>query len=264
MPDSPLGDIDLAQVRSHFDLDIPPTMTDFRSTKPIPAQERLIVALDVPDASSARALVAELGDAVHFYKIGMELLCSGDYFVLLNELARAGKKVFVDLKFFDVPATVASAVRALRSYPATFATVHGNRSMLEAAVAEKGALKLLAVTALTSLDQGDLDDLGFACNTQQLVLSRARGALALGVDGVVSSGLEAQLLRESLDHKLLVVCPGIRPVANVDDQKRTVDVAQAFRNGADYIVVGRPIRGATDPRLAAIAIQHTIADVFTG
>jgi orotidine-5'-phosphate decarboxylase len=123
---------------------------------------------------------------------------------------------------------------------------------------------VLAVTVLTSLDRGDLDDLGFDCDVGDLVLSRARRALEAGCDGVVSSGLEAPRLREFLDHRLLVVTPGIRPVENkpVDDQKRTVDVAQAFANGADYIVVGRPIRDASDPHSAALAIQATIADVF--
>ncbi|MDP3038129.1 MAG: orotidine-5'-phosphate decarboxylase, partial [Rhodocyclaceae bacterium] len=127
-----------------------------------------------------------------------------------------------------------------------------------------GALKILAVTVLTSLDRGDLDDLGFDCDVEKLVLSRARRALLAGVDGIVSSGLEAPLIRRELGEKLLVVTPGIRPVDNkpADDQKRTVDVAQAFRNGADYIVIGRPIRQAADPRAAALAVQRTIAEVF--
>jgi orotidine-5'-phosphate decarboxylase len=135
---------------------------------------------------------------------------------------------------------------------------------MEAAVKDKGNLKVLAVTALTSLDRGDLDDLGFACDVDKLVLSRARRALEAGVDGIVSSGLEAPMIRRELGDRLMVVTPGIRPVENkpVDDQKRTVDVAEAFRNGADYIVVGRPIRNAADPRAAALAVQQTIAEVF--
>jgi orotidine-5'-phosphate decarboxylase len=170
----------------------------------------------------------------------------------------------VDLKFFDVPETVRSAVRALAGSGATFATVHGNQAIMEAAVRDKGALKILAVTVLTSLDRGDLDDLGFACDVDKLVLSRARRALQTGVDGIVSSGLEAPMIRRELGQRLLVVTPGIRPVENkpADDQKRTVDVAQAFRNGADYIVVGRPIRQAPDPCAAAEAVQATIAGVF--
>jgi orotidine-5'-phosphate decarboxylase len=234
------------------------------SDKPIPVHDRLIVALDVADAAAARALVTQLGDAVSFYKIGLELFMAGGYFELLQWLTAQGKKVFVDLKFFDVPETVRSAVRALAGSGATFATVHGNQAIMEAAVRDKGSLKILAVTVLTSLDRGDLDDLGFACDVEKLVLSRARRAFEAGCDGVVSSGLEAPKLREFIDHRLLVVCPGIRPVENkpVDDQKRTVDVAQAFANGADYIVVGRPIRDAGDPRAAAAAIQSTIAGVF--
>jgi orotidine-5'-phosphate decarboxylase len=135
---------------------------------------------------------------------------------------------------------------------------------MEAAAANKGSLKILAVTALTSLDRGDLDDLGFKCDVEALVLSRARRALEAGCDGVISSGLEAAKLRAEIDERLLVVTPGIRPVDNrpSDDQKRVVDVAQAFRNGADYIVVGRPIRDAADPRRAAEQIQATIAEIF--
>jgi orotidine-5'-phosphate decarboxylase len=232
--------------------------------KPIPARERLIFALDVADPGVARRFADQLGDSVHFYKLGLELLMSGGYFELLDWMVGRGKKVFVDLKFFDVPATVAAAVRQLRNRGITFTTVHGNQGIMEAAAAAKGDVKVLAVTVLTSLDRGDLDDLGFACDVEQLVLSRARRALEAGCDGVVSSGLEAAQLREFIDHRLLVVTPGIRPVENrpLDDQKRTVDVAQAFANGADYIVVGRPIRDAADPLAAALAIQQTIAGIF--
>jgi orotidine-5'-phosphate decarboxylase len=239
-------------------------MSNTISNKSIPSAERLIVALDLPDAAGAKALVGQIGDAACFYKIGLELFMAGGYFELLDWLVANGKKVFVDLKFFDVPETVRSAVRALAGSGATFATVHGNQAMMEAAVRDKGHLRILAVTVLTSLDRGDLDDLGFACDVDKLVLSRARRALEAGVDGIVSSGLEAPMIRSELGQKLLVVTPGIRPVENrpVDDQKRTVDVAQAFRNGADYIVIGRPIRQAPDPRAAALAVQRTITEVF--
>lgn len=230
--------------------------------KHIATNERLIFALDVPDADEARRLVAQLGDTVAFYKLGLELFMAGGYFELLDWLEKQGKKTFVDLKFFDVPNTVASAVRRLRTRGATFATVHGNDEILKAAAQEKGSLKILAVTALTSLDDGDLRDLGFQVDVSQLVLSRARRAFELGCDGVVSSGLEAEKLREHLGEKLLIVVPGIRPVANVDDQKRTVDVEDAFRLGAEYIVVGRPIRAAADPAAAAADIQRRIAAVF--
>ena len=227
----------------------------------IPRAERLIVALDVSSVDEAKALVRLLGDSTSFYKLGLELFMADGYFGLIDWLARQQKKVFVDLKFFDVPETVRAAVRGLRNRGVTFATVHGNQAMLEAAGKDKGDVKILAVTALTSLDQGDLDDLGFQCDVPKLVLSRARRALQAGCDGVVSSGLEAPALRRELGGRVLIVTPGIRPVENraADDQKRTVDVAQAFANGADYIVVGRPIRQAADPRAAAEAIQATIA-----
>jgi len=230
-------------------------------SKPIPSRERLIFALDVANAADARKLVEQLGESVVFYKIGLELFMGGEYFALLDWLVARGKKVFVDLKFFDVPATVAAAVRQLRNRGVTFTTVHGNQSIMEAAAEAKGDVKVLAVTVLTSLDRGDLDDLGFACDVQQLVLSRARRALEAGCDGVVSSGLEAQLLRQYIDERLLVITPGIRPVENrpSDDQKRVVSVPQAFEYGADYIVVGRPIRDAADPRAAAELIQGQIA-----
>lgn len=229
--------------------------------KHIPARDRLIFALDVPDAAAARELVTRLDDSVTFYKIGLELFMSGEYFALLDWLRERDKQIFVDLKFFDIPATVAGAVKRLRNRGVTFATVHGNQGIMEAAAAAKGDVKILAVTVLTSLDRGDLDDLGFQCDVQQLVLSRARRALEAGCDGVVSSGLEAQQLRADIDHRLLVVTPGIRPVDNrpSDDQNRVVTPTQAFAWGADYIVVGRPIRDAADPRAAALAIQAEIA-----
>ena len=235
------------------------------SKSDIPVNERLIFAMDLPDCDQAKRLTDKLGDAVSFYKLGLELMMSGGYFELMEWMLARGKKVFADLKFFDIPATVGSAVRQLQDRGATFVTVHGNQSIMEAAAANKGAhLKVLAVTVLTSLDRGDLDDLGFACDVETLVLSRARRALEAGCDGVISSGLEAAVLREHIDHRLLVVTPGIRPVENKPegDQKRVVNVQQAFSNGADYIVVGRPIRDAADPRAAAQAIQKTISSLF--
>ena len=230
--------------------------------KTIPAKERLIFAMDVPDCNRARSLADELGDAVSFYKIGLELMMSGGYFDLLDWMLAKDKKVFCDLKFFDIPATVGSAVRQLKDRGASFVTVHGNQSIMEAAAENKGdSLKVLGVTVLTSLDRGDLDDLGFECDVGELVLSRARRALEAGCDGVISSGLEVPKLREHVGSKLLVVTPGIRPVDNKPegDQKRVVTVEKAFANGADYIVVGRPIRDAESPREAAETIQATIA-----
>ena len=233
--------------------------------KDIPHNERLIFAMDVPDCDRARQLAEELGDSVIFYKLGLELMMSGGYFELLDWMLARDKKVFADLKFFDIPATVGPAVRQLKDRGASFLTVHGNQSIMEAAAENKGDdLKVLAVTVLTSLDRGDLDDLGFDCDVGELVLSRAKRALEAGCDGVISSGLEVPELREHIDKKLLVVTPGIRPVDNkpAGDQKRVVSVEQAFRNGADYIVVGRPIRDAENPRAAAESIQATIAAAF--
>ena len=151
-------------------------MNHLLSTKPIPIRERLIMALDVPGVADAKALVGELGDSVGFYKIGLELFMSGGYFELIEWLTGNGKKIFVDLKFFDVPETVARAVRALSGKGVEFATVHGNDAIMQAAAREKGTVKILAVTVLTSLDRGDLDDLGFDCDVERLVLSRARRA----------------------------------------------------------------------------------------
>ncbi len=239
-------------------------MNHYLSPLHIPCHDRLIMALDVPNADDARTLVENLGDSVTFYKVGLELFMAGDYFGLVGWLKQRGKKVFADLKFFDVPETVARAVRALQGHGVDFATVHGNDAIMQAAAAAKGDLKILAVTVLTSLDQGDLQDLGFECEVSALVLSRARRALAAGCDGVISSGLEVPTLRREVDHSLLVVSPGIRPVENRhdDDQKRVVTIEQAFGNGADYIVVGRPIRDAADPRQAAEEAQARIARLF--
>jgi orotidine-5'-phosphate decarboxylase len=239
-------------------------MTEPRWQKNIPAEERLIFALDVPDAESAMQLVDQLDSSVVFYKLGLELFLSGAYFDLAAELKRRGKRIFADLKLFDIPATVGRAVSQLARHQVDFLTVHGNDAMLEAAVAERGQTQILAVTALTSLDRGDLDDLGFQCDIEALVLSRARRALALGCAGVVSSGLEASKLRRHAEPGLVVVCPGIRPVDNDGgDQKRTLTVEQAFKAGADYIVVGRPIRDAADPRRAASEIQSSISAYFS-
>jgi len=230
----------------------------------IPRAERLIVALDVADAKQARALAEKLGDAVRFYKVGLELASTEGYFELIAWLTARGNKVFADLKLHDIPETVRRAVANLRGRGATFLTVHGHRSVMEAAAREKGAMKILAVTVLTSFDQRDLDEMGATKSVEQLVLSRAKGAVESGCDGVIASGLEAAKLKAEFGKRLLVVTPGIRPAEArpADDQKRTVDVAQAFANGADYIVVGRPIRDAADPRAAAQAIQATIARVF--
>lgn len=230
----------------------------------IPRDERLIVALDVPSAAEARTLVEKLGGAACFYKVGLELFSAPGYFELIHWLAGRGNKVFADLKLYDIPETVSRAVANLRASGANFVTVHGHRSVMEAAEREKGAMKVLAVTVLTSFDQRDLDEMGATKTLEQLVLARARGAAETGCDGVIASGLEAARLKKEFGERLLVVTPGIRPAGAkpADDQKRTVDVAQAFANGADYIVVGRPIRQAPDPRAAALAVQETLGKIF--
>jgi len=229
----------------------------------IPANDRLIVALDVPTVSAAKELVTVLDDSVVFYKVGLELFMSGEAFELVNWLREHDKKVFVDLKFFDVPATVGRAVSQLNGLGITFATIHGNDAIMQAAAASAEDVDILAVTVLTSLDRGDLNDLGFDCDVSELVVSRARRAVAHGCAGVVASGQEAALLRRELGNTLLVVVPGIRPVDNQDDQKRTVSAEQALRDGADYLVVGRPIRDANDPKAAAEQIQEEICRTVT-
>jgi orotidine-5'-phosphate decarboxylase len=229
------------------------------SSHGIKDRERLIVALDVPSGRQARDLVETLGKSVTFYKVGLELFLSGDAFELLDWLAEQDKKIFVDLKFFDVPATVARAVNQLHGRNVTFATVHGNDEMMKAAAEASNDVGILAVTVLTSLDRGDLDDLGFQCDISELVCSRTRRAIESGCVGVVASGQETAMLRQNLGGFFLIVTPGIRPVIGDDDQKRTVTASRALHDGADYIVVGRPIRDAVDPRAAAESLQIEIA-----
>jgi orotidine-5'-phosphate decarboxylase len=235
-----------------------------RQKREIPARERLILALDVADPTVARDLVEGLGSEVLFYKIGLELFLSGGYFELSEWLQRRDKRVFADLKLFDVPQTVASAVRQLKGRGISFVTVHGNDSILEAACEAAGDdLGILAVTALTSLDEADMRALGFQTDIPSLVLSRAERAAAIGCAGVIASGREAGRIRAALGNALLIVVPGIRPgPERTDDQKRTVDIEEAFEAGADYIVIGRPIRNAPDPAAAAGDVQRRIRTQF--
>ncbi len=234
------------------------------SEKNIPVRDRLIFAMDVATPEEAKRCVEQLGDAVQFYKLGLQIFMAGGYYELIDWLKERGKKIFVDLKFFDVPETVKLAVSQLKGRGVSFATVHGNDEILRAAVAGKNDVEILAVTVLTSLDNGDLKDLGFACDAKTLVLSRAKRALEIGCAGVISSGLEVEELRKTHGHKFMIISPGIRPVLNrpADDQKRVVTVTEAFLKGADYIVVGRPIRNALNPREKAEEIQREIAGVF--
>ncbi len=229
---------------------------------PADLHERLILALDVPDLASAQALVEQLGDSISHYKIGLELAMSGDYFLLLRWLLDRDKRVFADLKFHDIPATVAAAVRQLRDSGATLLTVHGERAVVEAAAEHSGEqLRILAVTVLTSMSQQDLTDSGIATPLDELVRRRAGMAVAAGADGVVASGHEAAELRAELGDDVLIVTPGIRPAfaAGTQDQARVMTPRAAFEAGASHIVVGRPIRAAENPRAAAEAIHAEIA-----
>jgi len=234
------------------------------STKPIAARDRLIFALDVPTLAEARAWVDRLGDAVTFYKIGLEFCMSGDYFTLLSELKERGKKIFADLKFSDVPATVRGAVANLARHGADFVTLHGTSGVYRAVVPVRGSLRLLAVTVLTSVDEAEVREMGWSGAVEDLVSLRARKAIEAGIDGLICSGLEAARLRRELGEGPVIITPGIRAESEQgsDDQKRTMTVEQAFRAGADHIVVGRPIRNARDPRAAAEAIQQQIAALF--
>jgi len=236
-----------------------------RGPLPLRADERLIFALDVPGRAEAIDWVERLGDAVSFYKIGMELLASGEYFAVLDELARRDKRVFVDLKFFDIPATIAGVVRRLSQWPVSYCTIHGwHPAMMEAAAAANTSdMRLLAVTVLTSMGRADLAQMGIDREPVDVVVERALAAQRAGIDGVIASGQEAAPIRAATGAGFSIVCPGIRPGGPAgDDQQRTVGVAQAFRDGADAIVVGRPIRLAPDPRAAAQAMQREVADFF--
>jgi orotidine-5'-phosphate decarboxylase len=234
------------------------------SSKPIDQRDRLIFALDVPTLAEARQWVERLGDAVTFYKLGLEFCMGGDYFELLEELAAAGKKVFADLKFYDVPATVRGAVANLARSGAYCCTLHGVSSIYRTAVPAKGAMKLLAVTVLTSFDAGDVAELGWSGPVEELVSLRARKAMEAGIDGLICSGLEAARLRRELGVAPLIITPGIRAASERggDDQKRAMSLREAFEAGADHIVVGRPIRNASDPLVAAEGMQAEIAGLF--
>lgn len=232
-----------------------------RGPLPLTDHQRLIFALDVPGKPEAIQWMDRLGDAVSFYKIGMELLGSGEYFDVLEELAKRDKRIFVDLKFFDIPATVGGVIKRLSQWPVDYCTIHGwHPGMMEAAAAANTSdMRLLAVTVLTSMGRADLAGMGIDREPVDVVVERALAAQAAGIDGVIASGQEAAPIRAATGAGFSIVCPGIRPGGPVgDDQQRTVGVAQAFTDGADAIVVGRPIRHAEDPYAAALAIQAEI------
>ncbi|MBU0675684.1 MAG: orotidine-5'-phosphate decarboxylase [Proteobacteria bacterium] len=232
--------------------------------KDIPTRDRIILALDVETTEAARELVLKTESHLGFYKVGLQLFMAG-WFETVDWLVDRGHKVMLDLKFFDIPETVKLAVAAIRDRGVSLATIHGNDPIIRAALEEKGSLRLLAVTVLTSFGEDDLRAMGMTQSIEDLVTFRARRALELGCDGVVSSGMEAARLRKELGEKLLIVTPGIRPGANVldgaDDQTRIMTAKRAIAGGADHVVVGRPISRAKDPIAVIAAMQREIEGV---
>lgn len=230
----------------------------------IAPKDRLIVALDLPSVASAEAMIDRLGDSVTFYKIGYQLGYAGGL-ALAKQLAGSGKKIFLDLKLHDIGNTVARGVESVAGLGATFLTVHAYPQTMKAAVEARAgtSLKILAVTVLTSYDEADLQAAGYRLNVSDLVEARARQALALGVDGLVSSPEEAAALRIIVGDRMHLVTPGIRPAGvATGDQKRIMTPARAIAAGADYLVVGRPVMDAADPKAAAEAIQTEIAQAL--
>ena len=239
-------------------------MQPAKITPAVVAKDRLIVALDLPSVASAEAMIDRLGDSVTFYKIGYQLGYAGGL-ALAKQLAGSGKKVFLDLKLHDIGNTVARGVESVAGLGATFLTVHAYPQTMKAAVEARAGtgLNILAVTVLTSYDEADLQAAGYRLNVSDLVEARARQALALGVDGLVSSPEEAAALRKIVGDRMHLVTPGIRPAGSATgDQKRIMTPARAIAAGADYLVVGRPVMEAADPKAAAEAIQTEIAQAL--
>jgi orotidine-5'-phosphate decarboxylase len=229
----------------------------------IDPRDRLIVALDVPDLASAEAMVSRLGDSVTFYKVGMELAYSGGL-SFVRRLADAGKKVFLDLKLHDIPNTVEKATAQVADLGATFLTVHAFPQTMKAAVKGRGtgSLKILAVTVMTSYDDADLVEAGYALGVRDLVERRARQSHALGVDGLILSPEEVSAMRTLLGPDITLITPGIRPSGSAaGDQKRIMTPANAIEAGADYLVIGRPVTQADDPKASAEAIIAEIRSV---
>ncbi|HEY4204211.1 MAG TPA: orotidine-5'-phosphate decarboxylase [Xanthobacteraceae bacterium] len=230
------------------------------TSTPVSSRDRLIVALDVPSVAAAEAMIARLGDSVTFYKIGYQLGYAGG-FPLVRKLVDAGKKVFLDLKLHDIGNTVAKGVESVAGLGATFLTVHAYPQTMKAAVEARAGskLKILAVTVLTSYDEADLREAGYRLGVSDLVKLRAEQAKAIGVDGLVCSAEEAANLRTIAGSQMSLVTPGIRPAGSaVGDQKRIMTPARAIAAGADYLVVGRPVMEASDPKAAAEAIVSEI------
>jgi orotidine-5'-phosphate decarboxylase len=227
-------------------------------------KDRLIVSLDLPSLEPAEAMIAQLGDSVTFYKIGYQLVYAGGL-SLAQKLRAAGKKVFIDVKLHDIGNTVTRGVESLSTSGATFLTVHAYPQTMQAAVEGRGnsALKILAVTVLTSYNETDLQEAGYRHTIADLVAVRARQAKALGVDGLVCSPEEVAVLRGIVGDRMSLVTPGIRPAGSSSgDQKRIMTPARAIAAGADYLVIGRPIVEASDPKAAAEAIQAEIAQAL--
>ncbi|WP_371423437.1 orotidine-5'-phosphate decarboxylase [Tardiphaga sp.] len=230
----------------------------------IDPRDRLIVALDLPDVDAAEAMIARLGDSVTFYKIGYQLGYAGGL-PLVRKLADAGKKVFADLKMHDIGNTVARGVESVAKLGATFLTVHAYPQTMQAAAnASKGSgLKILAVTVLTSYDNEDLKAAGYQLGVSDLVAARAQQAQALGIDGLVCSPEEAANLRKHIKPEMCLVTPGVRPAgSDAGDQKRVMTPARAIVEGSDYLVVGRPVMEAADPKAAAEAIIAEITQAL--
>jgi orotidine-5'-phosphate decarboxylase len=236
-----------------------------KRTTHIPLEERIIFALDVPTSEEAVAWVKRLGNKIKFYKVGLQLFLSGG-FEIVDWIIDQGFRLMLDLKFFDVPQTIGLAVAQLRDHKITFATVHGNRPILKAANEAKGDIKLLAVTVLTSIGDGETEEPGQEKTVKELVLFRGRHALELGCDGIICSGLEVADLRDELGKDFIIVTPGIRPSKGSkfreDDQKRITTARQAIASGADYLVVGRPISRSDYPELVVEDLQKEISDAL--
>ncbi len=231
---------------------------------PIPTKDRLIVALDVPSTDEAREIIAACGDSVNFYKIGHQLIPIGGL-DLAQELIRADKKVFLDFKFYDIGNTVKSGVASVAQLGCHLLTIHGDRDIIDGAVKGRGesALNILAVTVLTSMDQKDLEELGYTGTVEDLVLKRARMAVDGGCDGVVASAQEVVRLRKELGDDFIIVTPGIRSAGvATDDQKRVMTPGDAIRAGSDYLVMGREITQAADPKTAAVHVFAQIEEAL--
>jgi orotidine-5'-phosphate decarboxylase len=226
--------------------------------------EKLIVALDVPDIEAAKKMVEGLGDEIVFYKIGLELMMGGQYFELVKWLKNKDKKVFADLKLYDISQTVARAVKNLAQYEIDLLTIHtASHQIMQQASENKGKMQIIGVTVLTNLDSKDLNEMGFDPNIslENLVLKKTQMALNAGLNGVVASALEAKLLRQKFGSDFLIVSPGIRlqEITN-DDQKRVADVKTALTNGSSHLVVGRPITRDANPKNVAQKFNQLIAN----